>query len=150
MPDLDEATLVDLTTHAMRAFEPHSSVLRRRESEGWHTCDVLGMRAAVKAIHARMDAKVALTLEALRLVAEHAGAMARLEPDARDAIMKAVEFGGAAPGPSISIDALVELTRGCQHDGGFDREIGPIGCYLGDGCVCVGIVMGARESAVSR
>lgn len=27
----------------------------------------------------------------------------------------------------------------CEHEGGFDREIGPIGCMLGDRCVCLGI-----------
>lgn len=47
---------------------------------------------------------------------------------------------------SISLSALIDLTKGCQHDGGFDREIGPIGCSLGDGCVCCGIVMGARAA----
>lgn len=146
MPDLDEAALVDLTTRAMRAFEPHSSVLRRREAEGWHTCDVLGMRAAVKAIHERIDARAAAALKALRLVAEHGSVMARLEPDAHDALMAAIKFADDAPaGPSITIESLVDLTRGCQHDGGFDREIGPIGCNLGDGCVCVGMVMGARD-----
>lgn len=97
MPDMDEAELVDLTTRAMRAFEPHSSVLRRRESEGWHTCDVLGMRAAVKAIHDRIDARAAAALKALRLVAEHGSVMARLEPDAHDAIMAAINLGDAVP-----------------------------------------------------
>ncbi|WP_104662809.1 hypothetical protein [Ensifer adhaerens] len=27
----------------------------------------------------------------------------------------------------------------CPHDMGFDREIGPLGCSLGDKCVCVGL-----------
>lgn len=27
----------------------------------------------------------------------------------------------------------------CKNDGGFDREVGPIGCILGDKCVCAGI-----------
>ncbi|MGF6157821.1 hypothetical protein M2267_003080 [Ensifer sp. KUDG1] len=27
----------------------------------------------------------------------------------------------------------------CDHDMGFDREIGPLGCSLGDKCVCVGL-----------
>lgn len=35
-------------------------------------------------------------------------------------------------------DALSEMKR-CVHDGGFDREIGPIGCALGDKCVCIGV-----------
>lgn len=47
---LSEERLVELTTKAMRAFEPLSSVLRYREADKWHTCDVMGMRAAVRAI----------------------------------------------------------------------------------------------------
>jgi len=35
-------------------------------------------------------------------------------------------------------DAVKVLDR-CEHDGGFDREIGPIGCMLGDKCVCIGV-----------
>ncbi len=45
--------------------------------------------------------------------------------------------------------ALEELVAGlgrCEHDGGFDREIGPIGCMLGDKCVCAHT---ARASATS-
>lgn len=34
--------------------------------------------------------------------------------------------------------ALSGMKR-CEHDGGFDREIGPIGCMLGDKCVCIGV-----------
>lgn len=34
--------------------------------------------------------------------------------------------------------ALSEMRR-CTHDGGFDREIGPIGCDLADKCVCIGV-----------
>jgi hypothetical protein len=34
---------------AMRAFERMSSVLRYREADKWHTCDMVGMREAIKA-----------------------------------------------------------------------------------------------------
>lgn len=34
---------------AMRAFEPLSSVLRYREKDKWHTCDIMAMREAIKA-----------------------------------------------------------------------------------------------------
>ncbi len=34
--------------------------------------------------------------------------------------------------------ALHEM-RNCVHDGGFDREFGPVGCLLGDKCVCIGV-----------
>lgn len=40
---------------------------------------------------------------------------------------------------SANIDLALSFMDRCIHDGGFDREIGPIGCNLGDGCVCIGI-----------
>lgn len=46
--------------------------------------------------------------------------------------------------------ALEELVAGigrCEHDGGFDREIGQIGCMLGDKCVCVHTAPRIRASA---
>jgi len=45
--------------------------------------------------------------------------------------------------------ALIEIadqTRNCAHDGGFDREIGPVGCLLGDKCLCIGIHPIARAA----
>src|ERR1700733_10081692 len=30
----------------------------------------------------------------------------------------------------LSLDDLIGLTKGCSYDGGFDREIGQIGCCL--------------------
>lgn len=50
--------------------------------------------------------------------------------------------------PQPASTALVErLTKAleeisdtrCVHDMGFDREVGPLGCSLGDKCVCVGL-----------
>lgn len=35
-------------------------------------------------------------------------------------------------------EAMQVLDR-CEHDGGFDREVGPIGCALGEKCVCIGV-----------
>lgn len=37
------------------------------------------------------------------------------------------------------LSQIADMTRRCEHDGGYDREIGPIGCMLGDRCVCIGI-----------
>jgi len=37
------------------------------------------------------------------------------------------------------LDAALFAMGRCVHDGGFDREIGPIGCALGDKCVCIGV-----------
>jgi hypothetical protein len=44
----------------------------------------------------------------------------------------------------------MEMNR-CEHDGGFDREIGPIGCSLGDKCVCIGVfpLVAAARAALS-
>jgi hypothetical protein len=39
----------EMLTAAMRAFELMSSVLRYREKDKWHSCDVMGMRDAIKA-----------------------------------------------------------------------------------------------------
>lgn len=40
----------------------------------------------------------------------------------------------------VATEALenIQQTR-CDHDMGFDREIGPLGCSLGDKCVCIGL-----------
>jgi hypothetical protein len=40
---------------------------------------------------------------------------------------------------STLLDAALSAMSRCEHDGGFDREIGPIGCALGDKCVCIGV-----------
>lgn len=40
---------------------------------------------------------------------------------------------------STLLDAALSAMNLCEHDGGFDREIGPIGCALGDKCVCIGV-----------
>lgn len=40
----------EMLAAAMRAFEPLSSVLRYREKDGWHACDVMAMRAAISAV----------------------------------------------------------------------------------------------------
>jgi hypothetical protein len=39
---------------------------------------------------------------------------------------------------ALSTDVEAVIQRGCQHDMGFDREQGPLGCDLGDACVCIG------------
>jgi hypothetical protein len=39
----------EMLTAAMRAFELMSSVLRYREKDKWHSCDIMGMRDAIKA-----------------------------------------------------------------------------------------------------
>lgn len=43
-----------------------------------------------------------------------------------------------------ALQKISDITARCEHDGGFDREIGPIGCDLGDKCVCIGIHPVAR------
>ena len=45
-----------------------------------------------------------------------------------------------------ALSKIAEHTSRCQHDGGFDREIGPIGCNLGDGCLCIGLHPIARAA----
>ncbi len=45
-----------------------------------------------------------------------------------------------------ALQTIADLTARCEHDGGFDREIGPIGCNLGDKCVCIGIHQVARAA----
>ena len=49
---------------------------------------------------------------------------------------------------NVADQALQAMNR-CEHDGGFDREIGPIGCYLGDKCVCLGIYPILSPAALS-
>lgn len=39
----------EMVTAAMRAFERMSSVLRYREKDKWHSCDIMGMRDAIQA-----------------------------------------------------------------------------------------------------
>ena len=41
---------------------------------------------------------------------------------------------------------IADFTANCVHDGGFDREIGPIGCMLGDKCLCIVIHPVARDA----
>lgn len=45
MPEVTD----EMLTAAMRAFEIMSSVLRYREKDKWHACDLIGMREAIKA-----------------------------------------------------------------------------------------------------
>lgn len=44
----DEVT-DEMVVEAMRAFEQMSSVLRYREKDKWHSCDIMGMRDAIRA-----------------------------------------------------------------------------------------------------
>lgn len=47
---VDETEVTDeMLTEAMRAFERMSSVLRYREKDKWHSCDIMGMRDAIRA-----------------------------------------------------------------------------------------------------
>ena len=41
----------------------------------------------------------------------------------------------------LALEEAQQCSRGCQYDLGFDREMGPLGCKLEDGCVCCGITM---------
>lgn len=45
-----------------------------------------------------------------------------------------------------ALNKIAGFTSRCEHDGGFDREIGPIGCNLGEKCVCIGIHPIARAA----
>lgn len=49
MADKETEVTDEMLTEAMRAFERMSSVLRYREAEKWHSCDMAGMRDAIKA-----------------------------------------------------------------------------------------------------
>ncbi len=47
------------------------------------------------------------------------------------------------------VEALKQIrdeTRGCSQDMGFCRENGPLGCALGDQCVCMPVHMIARAA----
>jgi hypothetical protein len=46
---LELAVTDEMVTAAMRAFERMSSVLRYREKDKWHSCDIMGMRDALVA-----------------------------------------------------------------------------------------------------
>lgn len=45
-----------------------------------------------------------------------------------------------------ALEKIAGFTSRCEHDGGFDRESGPIGCMLDDKCVCIGIHPVARDA----
>lgn len=45
-----------------------------------------------------------------------------------------------------ALGTIANETARCVHDGGFDREIGPIGCLLGEKCVCIGVHPVARAA----
>lgn len=47
----------EMVTEAMRAFERMSAVLRYREKDKWHSCDIMGMRLAIEAALAVMHGK---------------------------------------------------------------------------------------------
>ena len=49
-----------------------------------------------------------------------------------------------------ALEEVQAAMKSCEHDGGFDREIGPIGCDLGDKCVCAGVYPLATRAALSR
>ncbi len=57
----DEVT-DEMLTAAMRAFELMSSVLRYREKDKWHSCDIMGMRDAIKAALAARPAALTAAL----------------------------------------------------------------------------------------
>lgn len=48
------------------------------------------------------------------------------------------------------LDGLRKDMDRCEHDGGYDREIGPIGCYLGDKCVCMPLYMKINAALEDR
>lgn len=49
--------------------------------------------------------------------------------------------------------ACLDLSRGCQHDLGFDREHGPIGCALDaegrGGCMCAGLYAATKAIQIT-
>lgn len=53
----------EMLVAAMRAFEPLSSVLRYREKDKWHTCDLMAMRDAIRAVAPLIVENVAATVE---------------------------------------------------------------------------------------
>lgn len=62
----------EMVTEAMRAFERMSSVLRYREKDKWHSCDIMGMRdaiAAALAVSRPEPAAAPASIEQLRTLA---------------------------------------------------------------------------------
>lgn len=53
----------EMLVAAMRAFEPLSSVLRYREKDKWHTCDLMAMRDAIRAVAPLIVESVVATVE---------------------------------------------------------------------------------------
>ena len=49
-----------------------------------------------------------------------------------------------------ALEKIHGFARSCEHDGGFDRETGPIGCNLGDRCVCIGYATVARAALTKQ
>lgn len=100
------------------------------------------------------------------IIAQHFGGMVGAalpwptEIDARDfrrVVANADFIAAASPDVILSIlserdrlraalGTIANETARCVHDGGFDREIGPIGCLLGEKCVCIGVHPVARAA----
>ena len=64
VPGVERDVTDEMVAAAMRAFELMSSVLRYREKDKWHSCDIMGMRDAIRAVlalrpQADADAKLA-------------------------------------------------------------------------------------------
>jgi uncharacterized protein HemX len=89
----------EMVTAAMRAFERMSSVLRYREKDKWHACDIMGMRDAIAAaLAAGSDAPAPETERLMQWITSLLNQIAKLEtaalaqapPDAK-AVSKAFD-----------------------------------------------------------
>jgi hypothetical protein len=70
------------------------------------------------------------------VIEANAAYIAAVSPDVLLALLDRLE----APADRVEkLEAALSALERCEHDGGFDREMGPIGCLLGDKCVCAGI-----------
>lgn len=73
--------------------------------------------------------------------------ISRCSPDAFLSITKYVRgLETKLEAADIALEKIADLTARCEHDGGFDRETGPIGCNLGDKCLCIGLHPIARDT----
>jgi hypothetical protein len=70
-----------------------------------------------------------------------------------DIIAYRITARGAVAGAIAALDDAMRAMNRCEHDGGFDREIVPIGCFLREKCVCIGVfplISEARRMLAAR
>lgn len=96
--------------------------------------------------HGSGKANAALIVEAVNSHAALAARVSELEAENEQtnalfavARKTSASLSGRVAELEAALIEIADSTRNCVHDGGFDREFGPVGCLLGDKCLCIGL-----------